>query len=155
MQTDGRFMNIFAADTSTRTWAEWLDGWVGDPAFILRYFSVLTPFVLRSAFVHPSLIVHWLSIDCPSIVHRYDGETMENLWRKYGLKSKDERRTIEGRTNEERRQNGNRAKAERRIKHEKQKERIISNWQNWKLKQVSINRNWKLKLETKIITLKL
>ena len=26
-------------------------------------------------------IVHRFSIDCPSVVHRFDGDTMENQWR--------------------------------------------------------------------------
>ena len=37
-------------------------------------------------YVHPSLIIHRLSIDNPSIVHRFDGEAMEKRWRISGIK---------------------------------------------------------------------
>ena len=121
---DGKNANIrqiyayCAAVTSTRTWAEWLDGWVGDPAFILRYFSVLTPFVLRSAFAYCPLIVHRLSIDCPSFRWRNNVESMDWNWSKNECRTKAERRQNEGKTNDGRKLNEGRTN-EQRIKIEK------------------------------------
>ena len=66
---------------------------------------VISSLFLRSSFVHPSIIVHRLSIDCPSIVHRFDGELVENQWVNFVDNMKGERRKSEVRTKGERRNN--------------------------------------------------
>ena len=52
----------------------------------------IVPLILRSSFALPPLLLHRLSIDCPSILHRNDGLTMEMRWRCDGVSSNEERK---------------------------------------------------------------
>ena len=47
---------------------------------IQRSSFAISPFLLRSSFVHPSFVLRLLSIDCPSIVHRLSIVSMEKQW---------------------------------------------------------------------------
>ena len=47
---------------------------------IQRLSFAISPFLLRSSFVLPSLCLRLLSIDCPSIVHRLSIDSMEKQW---------------------------------------------------------------------------
>ena len=61
-----------------------------------------TPLCLRSEYYVSSVIVHRFSIDCPSIVHRNDVESMVKQCRKHDYNMKEEQRLGEGRVEEQR-----------------------------------------------------
>ena len=48
-------------------------------------------FTLRSSFALPPLLLHRFSIACPSLLHRFDGQSMDYRWITDGLSSEDER----------------------------------------------------------------
>ena len=74
-------------------------------SLILRYFSVISSFILRSSFVLPSYYIQSFLIDSTLFLHRNDGQSMDNRWTIYGQISNEERRKNEGRAKEEQRKN--------------------------------------------------